>query len=134
MHESDRGFTLVETLVALVIFAAALLTTYQSFSAGWRGYRAAQAEAVAVSFAESRLAAAGVETPLVEGHLEDRTEEGLEWTVDIRRYGRPHEERAQSVQSALEGNWVTVEVSWREGRFQTPRKVSLTTLKLRAPS
>jgi general secretion pathway protein I len=134
VHGPNRGFTLVETLIALVIFAAALLATYQSFSAGWRGFLAAAEAAAAVSLAESRLAAAGVEMPLVEGHAEDRTDEGLEWIVDIRRYGRPHEERSQSAQSALEGYWVTVEVSWREGRFQTPRKVSLTTLKLRVPS
>jgi prepilin-type N-terminal cleavage/methylation domain-containing protein len=133
VYGSERGFTLVETLVALVIFAAALMAAYQSFSAGRRGYQVALAEAAALSFAQSRMAAAGVEIPLAEGHLEDRTEEGLTWTIDIRRYGQPLEEQSRSAQSMLEGYWVTVEVSWREGRFQAPRRVSLTALKLRSP-
>jgi general secretion pathway protein I len=132
VHGPDRGYTLVETLVALVIFATALLAVYQSFSAGWRGYRAAEAEAAALSFAQSRLASAGVESPLAEGHLEDRTQEGVAWTLDIRRHGQP-QQQSQAAQSALEGYWVTVEVSWGEGLFQTPRQISLTTLKLRSP-
>jgi prepilin-type N-terminal cleavage/methylation domain-containing protein len=133
MRRPDSGFTLVETLAGLVIFAAALLVAYQSFSAGWRGYRLAEAEAAAVSFAQSRLAAAGVEAPLVEGQRQHQTEEGLTWMIDVRRYGQSDEERFETAQSALDGFWITVEVSWREGRFQTPRQVSLTTLKLQGP-
>jgi prepilin-type N-terminal cleavage/methylation domain-containing protein len=134
MRGPDSGFTLVETVIGLVIFAAALLVTYKSFSAGWRGYRLAEAEAAAVSFAQSRLAAAGVESPLAEGQRQHQTEEGLTWMIDVRRYGPSDEEKPQTAQAALDGFWVTVEVDWREGPFQTPRKVSLTTLKLRGPS
>jgi prepilin-type N-terminal cleavage/methylation domain-containing protein len=132
MRGPDSGFTLVETVIGLVIFAAALLVTYQSFSAGWRGYRLAEAEAAAVSFAQSRLAAAGVESPL--GQRQHQTVEGLTWMIDVRRYGPSDEEKPRTAQVALDAFWVTVEVDWWEGPFQTPRKVSLTTLKLRGPS
>jgi prepilin-type N-terminal cleavage/methylation domain-containing protein len=133
MRGPDSGFTLVETLASLVIFATALLALYQSFSGGWRGYRRAEAEAAAVSFAQSRLVAAGVETPLVEGQQHHQSEEGLVWRIDVRRYGQPYEEKSRSPWSAPQGFWVTVEVSWRAGALQTPHNVSLTTLKLREP-
>lgn len=127
MHESDSGFTLVETVVGLVIVAAALITFYESFSSGWRGYRLAEEEAALVEFAQSRLAAAGTETPLVEGQQQYRTEDGLTWTIDVRPYGQPQEKNPPS---ALDGFWVTVEVSGRKGPFDPVRQVALTTLKL----
>jgi prepilin-type N-terminal cleavage/methylation domain-containing protein len=130
MRGPDSGFTLVETLASLVIFAAALLALYQSFSGGWRGYRRAEAEAAAVSFAQSRLAAAGVEAPLVEGQQYHQSEDGLAWITDVRRYGQPSEEKSQAPRSTPQVFWVTVEVSWRDGALPTTHKVSLTTLKL----
>ena len=45
---SDHGFTLMETMVALVIFVACYLLIHQGLSLGWRGVRLAQSETAAL--------------------------------------------------------------------------------------
>lgn len=78
MRERDgsSGFTLIETLVALVIFVAGYILIHRSVSLGWRGAQIAWAESAAVRLAQSRLAAAGVEAPLQEGERSGETSDG----------------------------------------------------------
>lgn len=82
---SDAGFTLVETLVALAVFALAFGGIYRAFDGGWRALRRAQLDVEAVEVAKSSLAAVGVETPLTEGRQTGRTADGVSWQIDIRR-------------------------------------------------
>ena len=58
---SNDGFTLIETLVALVIFVACYLLIYHSVALGWRGVQVAHTEAGAARLAQGLLTAAGVE-------------------------------------------------------------------------
>lgn len=81
----DAGFTLVETLVALAIFALAFSGIYRAFEGGWRALRRAQLEVEAIEVAKSSLAAVGIETPLSEGRQAGQTADGVSWQIDIRR-------------------------------------------------
>ena len=63
----EDGFTLMETIVALIIFVACYVLIQQVLSLGWRGVSASQGELGALHVAQMRLAAAGVEAPLAEG-------------------------------------------------------------------
>lgn len=82
---SDDGFTLVEVLVAFAILAMTLTLAFRSFGSGARGVNAADRQALAVAIAQSRLAAAGVETPLEEGTVTGTHEGGLHWRLTARR-------------------------------------------------
>ncbi len=128
MCEGGRsaGFTLIETLVALVIFVAGYLLIYQSVSLGWRSALVAHSERQAVRLAQARLAAAGVETPLAEGQQSGDTSDGYSWTVHVRRYQQPGQDSSEP----LAGFWVTVDVKWSEGMLRSPRSLKLTTVRL----
>lgn len=123
----EGGFTLVETLVALVIMIAAATMLYRGLSSGLRVSGAADAQEAALRVAKQRLESAGIETPLRAGR-EEGTEGGVTWEVEMRPYGAGDE--AERV-SRLQAFWTTATVTWRDGRGSRPRSLRLTTLKLR---
>lgn len=124
----SSGFTLIETVVALIIFVACYLLIQQSVSLGWRGVQVAHAETAAMRLAQSRLAAAGVETPLQDGTQTGQTAEGFDWSMQTKPYGQPE---LGSPPTRPTGYWVIVEVTWREGPLRRARSLQLSTLKLR---
>jgi general secretion pathway protein I len=128
-HDKCSGFTLIETLVALVVFVAGYLVVHHSVSLGWRGAQAAWAESAASRLAQSRLAAAGVEARLEEGEQSGETEDGYRWTLRTERYRRPG---SDGVPEKIAGYWVTVTVRWDGGVLRPARSLQLTTLKLGA--
>ena len=129
-NSDDAGFTLIETLVALIIFVAGYLLIHQAVSLGWRGAQIAWTESAALRLAQSRLAAAGAETRLEEGELSGETPDAYKWTTRTERYRAPgHEDVAKKVA----GYWVTVTVSREGGILRPTRSIQLKTLKLGAP-
>ncbi|HEX5957175.1 MAG TPA: type II secretion system protein [Hyphomicrobiaceae bacterium] len=131
MSEKDTtsGFTLIEVLVALVIFVAGYVVVHQSVSLAWHGAQAAWTESAALRLAQSRLAAAGVETELQEGEQFGQTPDGLAWTARIERYHPPGADDGMSTTAAY---WVTVIVRWNGGVMRPARSLQLKTLKLPA--
>jgi general secretion pathway protein I len=125
----SSGFTLIETLVALVIFVAGYLIVQQSVSLGWRGAQIAWAESSALRLARSRLATAGVEERLREGEQSGETDDGFRWTLRTEPYQRPGGDGAAE---KVAGYWVTVTVRWDGGVLRPARSLRLKTLKLGA--
>jgi len=118
------GFSLIEMLVALALLAVAAGLVQSGLSGGWRGMIAARNDAAAIAIAQSRLAAAGPEMPLEAGFREGEAPGGYHWRVTmVPKLGSGPAE-------AL-GIWTTAEVTWREAGRILPRRVSLTTLKIR---
>jgi len=125
-RDGTSGFTLIETLVALVIFVAGYLLIYQSVSLGWRGAQVARTESAALRLAQARLAAAGVEARLQEGEQSGRTLDGYSWTMRTQHYHRPGVDGSER----LAGYWVTITVSWDGGVLHPARSLQLKTLRL----
>ena len=128
MRDKQAGFTLIETLVALVVFALVAAAVQQCLSGGWRGVRLVRMQTAALSVAKAELAAAGFETALVEGTQSGETADGFAWTRDVSRY--QYHLRDDQEQTAAPGFWVTVSVRWREAPFRPERSLQLRTLKL----
>ena len=126
----SSGFTLIETLVALVIFVAGYLIVHRSVSLGWRGAQIAWAESAALRLARSRLAAAGVEARLKEGERSGETDAGFRWTLSTEPYRRPG--GGDGAEEKIAGYWVTVTVRWDGGVLRPARSLRLKTLKLGA--
>lgn len=130
---SERGFTLVETLVSLAILTLTLVALMEIFGVGFRGVRMSELDTAALQLATSQLARAGTETPLRAGQQQGATSGGLEWSVVIEPYAPRHADGETRHPGGLEVYWVTAEVRWQSSAFAAPQALSLKTLKIRVP-
>ncbi len=128
MGRQQGGFTLMETIVALVVFSSIFVALYKGLEKGGSSIRQASMEAAASTLARSRLASAGIEFPLRNGQVYTGEDDRFSWRMSIRRVGVPDGEFA--AQSKAAAYWVNVEISWREGARQVFRTANFKTLKL----
>ena len=125
---NDKGFTLVEILVAMVIMTGATVALFQGVSLGGRGLDNASRQSHAVLLAKSLLAQAGVTEALEPGVRQGRTADGMEWTIAVA--GQAEDDRRGAGGAQLKPYVVSVEVVWKERSFSSLRRVHLTTVKI----
>ena len=126
MRTANRGMTLIEVLVAFVVLSLAMGVIMQIFSGGMRNARLAEGYSRAVFLAESRLAAVGLEQPLVVSEVSGQVNPDLRWRVTINSFddGGVAEQFVMPVRLYQ----VRVRVSWSdEGR---QRQIELGSLRL----
>ena len=128
MVRQQGGFTLMETIVALVLFSSIFVALYKGLEKGGVSIRQSGMEAAASTLALSLLASAGIENALENGQLYSGVEDRFAWRMSIRQAGGPDDRTAAPSKAAT--FWVDVEVSWREGARQELRTASYRTLKL----
>ena len=126
-HEraSNHGFTLLEILVALVIFALAFGVLAQIIQTGLRQSTGARSITAATLLAQSELARVGAEVPLRAGPAEGETESGMRWHTEIEQIEQPNE------QQSLATYQVQVTVTWGPNPAE---QLTLTTLRAGLPS
>lgn len=93
----QRGFSLLEVLVAFVILSLSLGVMMRLFSASLTNVGAAERHAHAVAVAESALAGLGVSEPLAEGGIAgpEADNQGYRWRARVgRRDAAPAEDTA----------------------------------------
>ena len=82
----QRGFTLIEVVVAFVLLAAVLGIGFQIFSTGLARASQLEERSRALAIAQSQLGAAGVEDTLKEGQTRGQSEDRrYEWTTTITK-------------------------------------------------
>ncbi len=92
-HDTHRrGFTLLEVLVAFVIFAVASLAIYRAISSGMSGIETSDSRAVALLHARSKLDELGAAVPVEPGTRHGTFADGLSWTLVITPFFRMAEE------------------------------------------
>jgi len=126
MTRSDKGFTLLEVLVAFAITGVILTMAFRSFGTGVMGLSRSQELSSALALARAKLSAAGVEAPLSQGITSGRTEAGLYWRLEIRLEDVRTEDDAPG---RLRTYWVPASVS-RVGEADGAAAVVLRTIKL----
>ena len=129
----QRGFSLLEILVAFSILALSLGVLMQIFSGTLRNADVTRDQAQAVALAQSLLAAAGVETTLAQGESAGVMDDKFRWVLRVSP--SVQELRAgetEAVRSPLPlVLWeVAVRVAWG-GDSRIPEKsLTLTTLRV----
>ena len=126
MTKNQRGFTLIEIVVALLVLSMASAVIFQGFSVGFRNARTADDFTQAVLIAQSKLAPAGVAEPLIEGVTSGEELDKYSWTVTVDAVAPSPQENDTPEQ--LQPFFVAVDVVWSDGG--TERTVSLSTLRL----
>ena len=111
---TQRGFTLIEVVVAFVLLALILSVSFEIFSTGMARASGLQERAQALVVAQSRLAMAGVEEPLKEGVTSGESEDRrYQWSVNVTRAdAAPTGTSAAPPSSAYALYRVEVHVAW----------------------
>jgi general secretion pathway protein I len=135
VQAGQRGFSLLEILVAFSILALSLGVLMQIFSGSLRNADITRDQAQAVILAQSLLSAAGVETPLAQGENNGVHAGKFRWLLRVS----PFVDAASAAEAAAAPRqvlaldlWqVTVRVDWGEPPAAAERSVALTTLRAR---
>jgi general secretion pathway protein I len=129
----QRGFSLIEVLVAFVILALVATALFNLFSVSLNNVSAAEEWSRALTVAESRLDAATVAQPLREGSESGNTADGrVQWTATVAPYIGPAvdpELEAASQAIATRLFRISVEVKYTGGDGKS-RTLSLSTVRL----
>jgi prepilin-type N-terminal cleavage/methylation domain-containing protein len=108
MNRSDeRGFTLLEVLVALVIFMVGIGAFYQAFGSGLLAEAAAQRQQRSAEVAANLLAGLGRSQMLQDGVTNGELPEGYRWTLRLEPF-TPIDPNGQS--PTIEGHLATLDV------------------------
>jgi general secretion pathway protein I len=124
----QKGFSLLEILIAFSILALSLGILLKIFSAGVNTAVVAEDYTAAVQIAESLMAKTGVETSLQAGQDSGLENEKYHWLVEVSPFAfNPENVDATAITAVLFK--VKVIVSWGDDNADG-RQVELTTLKL----
>jgi general secretion pathway protein I len=138
MNARNKGFSLLEILVAFAIMAVALTIVLRIFGSGVNSAVTSEDYTLAVQIAESLMARTGVETPLQVGEWSGQEADKYEWRVIVSALPLPTQKRPRfesddnNEQKPLQLMRVRVEVSWGEDAPQR-RVLALQSLKLLNP-
>jgi len=129
----QRGFSLLEVLVAFVIVALVATALFNTFGAALRNGAAAEEWSRALVLAESRLSMASTATPLREGTDQGVDDEsGMRWQAEVKPYVPPDPnqdlERASETMPTRMYR-IVVDVSF-PGTGGRDRNVELATIKV----
>jgi len=120
----ERGFTLLEVLVALTILAVALTALFAIFGQSLSRSRETQSRMEARTLAAALLAQAESSPTLSYGERSGRMASGLDWRLDVRRYGDDKDVQAWPAAAAE----LTATIRWGDhGPGQT---LKLSTMRL----
>ena len=130
----QRGYTLIEVIVAFALLAAALTLLLGTLSGAARQVRGSADAGRAALYAQSLMSQVGVVEPLKPGTRNGNFEDGrYRWSLDVRRWndpGRPANAlRDPAAPSLLE---VRLGIEWGDGG--PGQRLLLRTLRLMAPN
>jgi len=129
MRGRQRGFTLLEVVVAFVVLSLILTSVFQVFSAGLGRAGDLDDYSRALVVAQSKLAAAGIEEQVKEGETSGETpDRRYRWGLAVQKAPQAKED-GTATQGAFDLYRVEVRVAWNsaDGR---ERSLAMATLML----
>ena len=111
----QRGFTLLEVLLAFVVFALTFATVLEIVAASTRSTMRASAYSEAALLAQSLAEQLGNELPIEPGSYSGETEDGIAWIVEISDFeGLGDDTRTLELAGEVGTRiyWVDMTLSW----------------------
>lgn len=133
-RQGSRGFTLLEVMLAFVIFALSFATVLEVMAGSMRSVRRASDDTEVALLAQSLMDLVGTEIPIEEGGYSGTGMDRYDWNMDITLYdsGGETEDGGMSAQeladlSGIELYRVDLYVDWSTGRRQ--RELHFSTIR-----
>jgi len=111
----NRGFTLIEVVVALAILGVGLIVIIELFSGGLRLGRASEEYSKAVGFARMKMEEIALREHMEEGNEEGEFDREFRWQVEMRRIGVFPEGKGLEFEPPVELYRVRVNIIWKSG-------------------
>ena len=126
----QSGFTLLEVLLAFVIFALTFATVLEIVAASTRSTMRASAYSEAALLAKSLAEQLGTEIPIEAGSYSGETEDGIAWVIEISDFeGLGDDTRTLELAGEIGTRiyWVDMTLSW--GTEPRTGEATFTTLR-----
>lgn len=125
-RQSSQGFTLLEVMLAFVIFALSFATVLEIVAGSMRSVRRASDDTEVALFAQSITDLVGNEIPIEEGQYSGTGMDRYEWQLDLTLYAASDddvsEEAVNTVElaelSGIELYRVDLYIDWESGTRQ----------------
>ena len=108
----DRGFTLIETLVAISILAISLVVLMQLFSGGLKSSRLSDEYTLGIFHAREKMDEILLAGELTEGIIDGEFDDGFKWKAEAVRVDI---EEAKDVKLPFRAFNIKVAVTWDAG-------------------
>ena len=115
----SRGFTLLEVMLAFVIFALSFGAVLEILAGSVRGIRRAEDDTKVALIAQSLMDQVGIVVPLEEGEYTGKEMDRYEWQLGVYRYGSGEADAYAQELAELSGvalYQVTLDIEWDTGR------------------
>lgn len=131
-RQGSRGFTLLEVMLAFVIFALSFATVLEIMAGSMRSIRRASEDTEVALFAQSIMDLVGTEIPIEEGEFSGTGMDRYQWRLGIYLYSAGEadiETQELAELSGVELYWIDLDIDWETGRrsrnthFSTMRSI-----------
>ncbi len=132
IRRGQRGFTLLEVLLAFVIFALSFAVVLEILGGSMRSSIRAREYTEAALLGQSLMDLVGTDIPIAEGGRAGEAPGGYSWQLNIAPYQAQFEDDRSLELAELSGTalfWVDLDVAWgeeprrREVHFSTVRSI-----------
>jgi len=129
-RQASRGFTLLEVMLAFVIFALSFATVLEIMAGSMRSVRRASEDTEVALFAQSIMDLVGTEIPVKEGQFSGTGMDRYQWQLGIYPYASSADDPGTLELAEMSGvdlYYVDLEIDWETGRNQ--RNLNFTTIR-----
>ena len=129
-RRSSQGFTLLEVMLAFVIFALSFAIVLEIMAGSIRSVRRASDDTQVALFAQSIVDLVGTEIPIGEGQFSGTGLDRYQWQLEIYPYASSGEDigtQELAEMSGVELYKVDLDIDWETGRNQ--RSLHFTTIR-----
>jgi len=126
----QRGFTLLEVLLAFVVFAISFAVVLEIIAGSMRSTVRTKDYSEAALLAQSLMESVGNELPLEPGAYQGETDDGYRWAIEISDFegiGEDTRTLELAEMNSTQLYWVDLQLSWGDERRN--RDVQFTTIR-----
>ncbi len=115
----SRGFTLLEVMLAFVIFALSFATVLEIMAGSMRSVRRASDDTQVALFAQSIMDLVGTEIPIEEGEFSGTGMDRYQWRLGIYLFASSSEDthsQELAEMSGVELYQIDLDIDWQSGQ------------------